>query len=226
MAEIVIDNLDKTYKVSGKADVHALDHVSFAMNNGIYGLTGHNGAGKSTLINILAGILRPDSGKVIIDGNEKDTFSREYKTLIGFMPQQQWIYENMSCIQFMNYMSALKDCNPKERKRNCNELLDMVSLGDKRNTRISRLSGGMKQRLLFAQALIGNPSLVILDEPTAGVDPEERERLKKLINDNKNDRVFLLSTHILSDVEGFADEIISLEQGRIKEITGKNTSQN
>ncbi len=194
---------------------HALQDISFTLTEGIYGLVGANGAGKSTLIQILTGNLQADSGEIYVNGQRISTKDKSYKSLIGYMPQQQWIYENMTCEQFINYMAGLKGINKRDRRVQTESLLGEVHLLEKRYDKISTLSGGMKQRLLLAQAMLGQPSLLILDEPTAGVDPEERENISGLVKKCSEGRIVLFSTHILTDLEKISKETIRLEKGRI-----------
>ncbi len=194
---------------------HALQDISFTLTEGIYGLVGANGAGKSTLIQILTGNLQADSGEIYVNGQRISTKDKSYKSLIGYMPQQQWIYENMTCEQFINYMAGLKGINKRDRREQTESLLGEVHLIEKRYDKISTLSGGMKQRLLLAQAMLGQPSLLILDEPTAGVDPEERENISGLVKKCSEGRIVLFSTHILTDLEKISKETIRLEKGRI-----------
>ncbi len=194
---------------------HALQDISFTLTEGIYGLVGANGAGKSTLIQILTGNLQADSGEIYVNGQRISTKDKSYKSLIGYMPQQQWIYENMTCEQFINYMAGLKGINKRDRREQTESLLGEVHLLEKRYDKISTLSGGMKQRLLLAQAMLGQPSLLILDEPTAGVDPEERENISGLVKKCSEGRIVLFSTHILTDLEKISKETIRLEKGRI-----------
>ena len=222
MSELVLKEIDKVYKIRKKESVHALDHVSLSLDNGLYGLTGENGAGKSTLIRILAGITEPDSGEFFLDGRPVIPQSSEYKEKIGYMPQQQWIYENMSCMQFINYMAGLKGIMKADRKAECEKGLEEVGLTDRRHMKIGRLSGGMKQRLLFAQALLGEPQILILDEPTAGVDPDEREKICALAESMAKDCIVMFATHILSDLQGRTKDIIRLEKGKLAGIQEKS----
>lgn len=203
------------YYGRGKKTVHALKDVTFTLTEGIYGLTGKNGAGKTTLMQVLTGFLQPDGGEIYFNGEQVKTRSRFYKALLGYMPQQQFVYDTMSCVQFMNYMAAMKGLGKAERKEQVSALLERVHLWEKRHSKIGALSGGMKQRLLFAQACVGSPKLLLLDEPTAGVDPQERENLQQLISESSKNRIVLLSTHILSDIENIAKEEIRLEEGKI-----------
>lgn len=214
MFTVTLEHIDKWYHNPRSKDaVHALKDVNLELTEGIYGLVGRNGAGKSTLIQILVGNLPQTSGRILVNGEPVRTDGKAYKRLIGYMPQQQWIYEGMTCVQFLNYMYTLKGVAKKERKECAAEQLERVHLWEKRHHKIGALSGGMKQRLLFAQAIGGNPMLLVLDEPTAGVDPQERETLQELIAANSKDRIVLLSTHILSDIEGIAKKTITMEAG-------------
>lgn len=214
MFTVALEHIDKWYhNPKSKDAVHALKDINLELTEGIYGLVGRNGAGKSTLIQILVGNLPQTSGRILVNGEAVKTDSKDYKQLIGYMPQQQWIYEGMTCIQFLNYIYTLKGIPKKERKNCVEEQLNQVHLWEKRHRKIGALSGGMKQRLLFAQAIGGSPKLLVLDEPTAGVDPQERETLQELIAANSKERIVLLSTHILSDIERIAKETITLEAG-------------
>lgn len=219
--QLRLENINKYYpNPRAKNANHALKDVSFTLTEGIYGLVGANGAGKSTLIQILTGNLQADSGKIYVNDQEISTKDKTYKALIGYMPQQQWVYENMTCEQFMNYMAGLKDIHKRDRRAQTEGLLGEVHLLEKRHDKISTLSGGMKQRLLLAQAMLGQPSLLILDEPTAGVDPEERENISELVKKCSEGRIVLFSTHILSDLEKISKETIHLEKGEVKEYFG------
>jgi ABC-type multidrug transport system ATPase subunit len=212
--KLQLEELNKWYpNPRAKNAVHALKDVNLTLDEGIYGLTGHNGAGKSTLIKILTGNLKCSSGNILLNGETVDTNDASYKKKIGYMPQQQWVYEDMTCIQFINYMAALKQLSPKEKQEEVERRLSQVNLIEKRTAKIGALSGGMKQRLLLAQAMLGEPVLLILDEPTAGVDPDERNRIKELIDGERAGKIVLISTHILSDLEGLAEQKIVLEQG-------------
>lgn len=209
-----LDGVDKWYS-HGKKAVHALKNVTLELTEGIYGLTGKNGAGKTTLMQVLTGYLQADRGEIYFNDKRVSTRSRFYKGLLGYMPQQQSVYETMSCIQFMNYMASMKALDRTQKKEQVPDMLNKVHLWEKRFENIGALSGGMKQRLLFAQACMGEPKLLLLDEPTAGVDPEERENLQKMIADNSSGKIVVLSTHILSDIETIAKEEIRMADGRV-----------
>lgn len=214
--QLRLKNINKYYpNPRAKQAVHALVDINLEFTEGIYAITGKNGAGKSTLMQILTGFLQADEGEIIWNGSSVSTRSSAYKALLGYMPQQQLLYETMSCIQFMNYMAALKQVDGKCRKECVDELLQTVHLWEKRKVKIHSLSGGMKQRLLFAQACLGNPVIMLLDEPTAGVDPDERENLQNIVREKSEGKIVIFSTHILSDVEALAKREIKLECGSV-----------
>ncbi len=202
-----VRNISKSY-----SQVKALDNFSYTFSPGIYGLTGKNGAGKTTLMQILTGYLRCDNGEILWNGAVMVPQSKGYKALLGYMPQQQTVYNTMSCLQFMNYMASLKGIGRKNRKNHVEDLLRQVHLWEKRFELVNALSGGMKQRLLFAQACLGNPHILILDEPTAGVDPDERQQI---IVKNCEGKIVIMSTHIISDITNIAKDEIHLDKGRI-----------
>lgn len=199
-------DFNKINKYYGKH--HALVDFSASLNDGIYALLGPNGAGKTTLMNILVDNLRADSGEILYDDKNTVQMGTDFRKILGFMPQQQQLNISMSCIQFMYYMAALKGINQKEADRQIGELLQTVNLDDVKKKRISTLSGGMKQRLLIAQALLGNPKILILDEPTAGLDPKERIRIRNLISQVSLERIVIFATHVVSDVEFIAKSFL------------------
>lgn len=198
-----------------KNAVHALVDINLQFTNGIYGITGKNGAGKSTLMQIITGYAKADRGSILWNGTEMNPRSKQYKSLLGYMPQQQAVYETMNCQQFMNYFASLKGINGKTRQEQVEKLLERVHLAEKRYAKIETLSGGMKQRLLFAQACLGNPAILLLDEPTAGVDPEERKNLQQMVSEASDGKIVIMSTHIMSDIEEIAKQEIRLEKGRV-----------
>ena len=210
---LVLDRVNKHY---GKK--HALVDFSFEFNSGVYTLLGPNGAGKSTLMNILTDTLKPDVGsRILYDGKPIYKLGARYRQKISFMPQSQGMPGAFTARTFMSYMAALKGIDAQLARRQISGLLRRVELLDVIDKKIDGFSGGMKQRLLFAQALLGNPEIIILDEPTAGLDPRQRVILRGMIetlatNDGKT---IIISTHILSDVEQIADQVVIMKQGHL-----------
>ena len=195
----------------------AVDNISMELDNGIYGLLGPNGAGKSTLMNIITLGLEPDSGQVLWDDKPINKIGKAYRSILGFMPQQQGLYDGFSGRAFLSYIAALKDIPKKSIKDEVLRVAGLVNLTDKLNSRLTSYSGGMKQRILLAAAIIGDPKLVILDEPTAGLDPKERIRTRELIKNMSEDKIIIVATHVVSDVESIASEIILMKRGEIVE---------
>lgn len=191
----------------------ALQDISATLREGVYGLLGPNGAGKTTLINILIGILARDGGQILLDGKEISAMGNEYFDLVGYMPQYPQFYSNFTVWEFLRYMCRMKGVQ-KERER-IGEVLAFVNLTQHQGKHIGSLSGGMRQRLGIAQAILNEPKLLILDEPTAGLDPGERIRFRNLISQLAGGRIILLATHIVSDVECIAKEILLLRQGNL-----------
>lgn len=195
----------------------ALAGVSFTLTPGLYGLLGPNGAGKSTLINIVTGSLQPDSGTVQWCGKNTCALDIRFRRILGYMPQQQGLYNSYTGRRFLSYLCALKEIPPKEVAAQVTRSAEWVNLSDKLDQRLSAYSGGMKQRLLLGSALLGNPKLLILDEPTAGLDPKERVRLRNLLAELAKDKIILVATHVVSDVELVAKEILLLKDGHLVE---------
>ena len=193
----------------------ALQNISVTMQNGVYGLLGPNGAGKSTLLNILTGNLQADEGKLYLDGEPVNTDDIAYKKILGYVPQQQALYPDFSVRMFLEFIAALNSMRPAETEKRIDAVLMQVDLTEVKDKKIKKLSGGMKQRVLIAQALLKNPQLLILDEPTAGLDPEQRIHIRKLIAEVATDRIVLIATHIVSDVECIANDIILLDEGQV-----------
>lgn len=206
--ELVISRLSKQYK-----NKIAADRISVTLHRGVYGLLGANGAGKTTLMRIICGILKPDSGTVSFDGI--DVSQEEYRSVLGYLPQDFGYYPEFTGKDFLLYMAALKGLEKPLAKRKADELLTLVSLQNMAKKKIKTYSGGMKQRLGIAQALLNEPKLLILDEPTAGLDPKERVRFRNLIETLGKESIVLLSTHIVSDIEHIADEILMMKEGRL-----------
>lgn len=205
-----IQNISKNYK-----KLKALDGVNLEFSSGLYLLIGPNGSGKSTLINIMVGLIKPDNGIVLADEINIVSDRDEYYSKIGYMPQYPQFYNNYTVLQFLEYISLIKGLKSDYYKNQINELIREVNLVDKRDVKIRNLSGGMKQRLGIAVALIGNPELVILDEPTAGLDPIERRRFAELIRRKSKDRTVIIATHMISEVNIPEADFIFLKRGQL-----------
>ena len=208
--KISLQNVSKQYK--GK---YALKDFTTELTEGVYGLLGANGAGKTTLINIFVGILGSDGGTVLIDGQDAGTLGKDFLSKIGYMPQYPIFYRDFTVMDFLLYMCALKGIPDKQGKKRVLELLGIVNLSDAKEKKIGALSGGMRQRVGIVQAMLGDPEILILDEPTAGLDPSERIRFRNLISKFAQGRTILLATHIVSDVECIAKEIMILKEGSL-----------
>lgn len=207
--ELLLDRLTKQY---GRKI--AVDCVSAALKPGVYGLLGANGAGKTTLLRMLCAILEATSGEVLLDGKEVTSMGAEYRNLLGYLPQDFGYYPNYSAREFLRYVAALKGIPKTIAKKRADELLEVVSLSHAAGDKVKTFSGGMKQRLGIAQALLNNPEILILDEPTAGLDPKERVRFRNLLSEYAGDKIVILSTHIVSDVEAIADEVWLMKKGK------------
>ena len=193
----------------------AVDDVSFHLEPGVYGLLGANGAGKTTLMRMICGVLKPTSGSIRLDGKTMQELGERYYTYLGYMPQDFGFYPDFTAREFMLYMAAVKGLDKKHARARTEELLDLVNLRDVADKKIKSYSGGMKQRLGIAQAELNDPDILILDEPTAGLDPKERVRFRNIISDFAKDKIVILSTHIVSDVSYIADIILMMKQGKI-----------
>ena len=208
--KILFESITKQYK--GK---YALKNFTTELGEGVYGLLGTNGAGKTTLINIFVGILKSDSGRVLIDGVDVRKMGLGFLSRIGYLPQDPRFYKNFEVMEFLRYMCALKDIPKPQGEKRAKELLEIVHLGGSEHQKIGALSGGMRQRVGIAQAMLNDPDILILDEPTAGLDPQERIRFRNLITRFSHGRTVLLATHIVSDIEFIANEVILLKEGHL-----------
>ena len=193
----------------------AVDHLDLTLTNGVYGLLGANGAGKTTLMRLLCDIQEPTSGQILLDGKEIAGLGEAYRDCLGYLPQQFGYYPEFSALDFLLYISSLKGLGESTAQTKSRELLEAVGLLKEGRRRIRTFSGGMKQRLGIAQAMLNDPHILILDEPTAGLDPKERVRFRNLISAFSKDRIVILSTHIVSDVEFIAEEIVMMKSGRV-----------
>lgn len=203
---------DVTKKYGGKV---ALDQFSYTFGQGIYGILGANGAGKSTMMNLITDNLRRDGGSITFDGQDVKTLGTSFRRVLGYMTQQQGLYEGMTAESFLVYMARLKEIPRKAVRGEIDRVMKMTNLADVRHKKLGGFSGGMKQRVLLAQALLGDPKVLILDEPTAGLDPRERARLRDHIYRLSQDRIVLLATHIVSDIEAIADSILLMKEGKL-----------
>ncbi len=208
--ELQIKHVKKSY-----GHKQALKDVNLLLSPGIYGLLGPNGAGKSTLMNILAGNLSPTAGEIYLDGMEIRKMGKTYRQKLGYMPQQQVFYPGFTAEQFLFYIASLKGMKREEAQKQIDWALTLLSLSDVRSKPIRSFSGGMKQRLLLAQAILNDPDILILDEPTAGLDPKQRIAVRNLIGQIALNKIVILSTHVVSDIEFIAKELILLSDGQL-----------
>lgn len=208
--ELTLQNITKKYE-----RVLVLNDISLTLKPGIYGLLGANGAGKTTLFRIICRLMEPTHGSIKFNGKNVNQQAEAYRTNLGFLPQDFSYYPDFTGMRFMLYIAALKGLNNIVAKKRSLELLKQVGLEEMKDIKIRKYSGGMKQRLGIAQAMLNNPQILILDEPTVGLDPKERVKFRKLISSFANNKIVILSTHIVADVEYIADEIIVLKKGMI-----------
>lgn len=206
--ELIIDRISKQYQ-----NKIAVDRVSLRLQKGVYGLLGANGAGKTTLMRMICGILKPTGGTISFDN--MDVSTEDYRAVLGYLPQDFGYYPEFRGEDFLFYMAALKGLTKSQAKQRVPELLKLVSLENDGRKKIKTYSGGMKQRLGIAQALLNDPKLLVLDEPTAGLDPKERVRFRNLIEELGKSSIVLLSTHIVSDIEHIADTVLMMKDGKM-----------
>lgn len=207
---LTLENISKLY-----GDTIALAHINLTLEHGIYGLLGPNGAGKTTLMRIMTDLLIPSTGRVLLDGQDIAVMGAVFRRKLGYLPQDFGVYPNFTAEQFLLYIARLKGLSKFEAKQQTDKLLHMVGLEDKSRRKLKGFSGGQRQRVGIAQALLGNPEILILDEPTAGLDPEERIRFRGIISNLSQQKTVLLSTHIVSDLEAVANEVILLQKGNV-----------
>ena len=208
--ELQMVNLTKRF-----GDFTAVDNMNLRIANGVYGLLGVNGAGKTTLMRMICTLLTPTSGKILCDGKDILKMEGEYRNLLGYLPQEFGFYPDFSVKDYLLYIASLKGIRPVVAKKRVKELLDQVGLSKPANKKMKKMSGGMKRRVGIVQAILNNPKILILDEPTAGLDPMERVRFRNLISELSKERIVILSTHIVSDVEYIANEIWLMKNGRL-----------
>lgn len=208
--ELKITNLSKKF-----GDFTAVDNLNVTMTMGVYGLLGVNGAGKTTLMRMLCTLLKPTNGTIYCDGKDIFSMDSEYRKLLGYLPQEFGFYPEFTIKDYLLYIASLKGIRPIVAKKRVKELVAKVGLQKAINKKMKNLSGGMKRRVGIAQAMLNNPKILILDEPTAGLDPNERIRFRNLISELAEDRLVLLSTHIVSDIEYIANEIWLLKDGKL-----------
>ena len=211
--KLSFEHISKLY-----GDTVALQQIDLTLGSGVYGLLGPNGAGKTTLMRIMTDLLAPSTGRVLLDGQDIAVMGAAFRKKLGYLPQDFGVYPNFTAEQFLLYIARLKGLSKFEAKRQTDDLLRMVGLEDKKQKKLKGFSGGQRQRVGIAQALLGDPEILVLDEPTAGLDPEERIRFRGIISDLSQQKLVLLSTHIVSDLEAVANEIILLRKGVVLEM--------
>lgn len=208
--ELKLEHVTKRYGAN-----RALDDFSVTFGPGIYGILGANGAGKSTLMSLVTDNVRRDGGSITFDGTDILDLGDDFRARLGYMPQQQGVYEQMTARSFVAYMARLKGLKGRALREQTDKVLALTNLSDAGHKKAGGFSGGMKQRLLLAQALLGDPQVLLLDEPTAGLDPRERVRIRDYIKVLARDRIVLLATHIVSDIESIADQVLLMKKGRL-----------
>ncbi len=210
---LVFENVSKLY-----GDTIALEHINLTLEHGVYGLLGPNGAGKTTLMRIMTDLLVPSTGRVLLDGQDIAVMGSAFRKKLGYLPQDFGVYPHYTAEQFLIYIAKLKGLSKFEAKQQTDELLRMVGLESKSRKKLKGFSGGERQRVGVAQALLGDPEILVLDEPTAGLDPEERIRFRGIISELSQQKTVLLSTHIVSDLEAIAHKAILLKKGSVIDV--------
>ena len=208
--KLTLDRLSKNFR-----NIIAVDNVSAELTPGVYGFLGANGAGKTTLMQMVCGIVAPTSGEVLVNGKNNLRLGEKFRDVLGYLPQEFGYTPGFSAKDFMLYIASIKGLDPHFAKRKTNDLLALVNLEDAANHKIRTLSGGMKRRLGIAQALLNDPEILILDEPTAGLDPKERAYFRNIISEMANGKIIIISTHIVSDIEYISDQILIMKKGRL-----------
>lgn len=211
MNKLEIHDLTKAY-----GEKIALDHFSYVFTPGISAILGPNGAGKTTLMNLICDVCRRQEGEILYNGTDILKLGRGFRDVLGFMPQSQGMYESMTAYGFLAYIADLKGLRARRAAGQIRELLELVNLSSAAHQKVGGFSGGMRQRVMLAQAMLGEPEVLLLDEPTAGLDPEERVRLRTYIEQLGKDKIVLITTHITSDVESIADQILLLHGGKLQ----------
>ena len=211
--ELKIEHISKRFK-----DKTAVDDVSLTLTTGVWGLLGANGAGKTTLMRVIADIMTPSSGTISFNGKDIHKMGAEYRNIFGFLPQDFGYSRDFTVKDYLEYIAALKDVPHKETTKKINHLLDILTLSDVKGKKIAKLSGGMKRRVGIAQAMLNDPKILVMDEPTAGLDPGERVRFRNFISEFSHDRIVLISTHIVSDIEYIATRNAIMKEGKIVDV--------
>ena len=208
--ELILTQVTKKFQ-----DTTAVDHVSYTLSSGVYGLLGVNGAGKTTLMRILCTLLKPTEGSVTWNGQDIYSMDEEYRKLLGYLPQDFGYYPDFSVWDYLMYIASIKGIRPMAARQRVDRLIKQVGLDNSRNKKMKKLSGGMKRRAGIAQAMLNDPKILILDEPTSGLDPNERIRFRNLISELAEERIVLLSTHSVADVDYIANDILLMKEGQI-----------
>jgi ABC-2 type transport system ATP-binding protein len=211
---LTIEGVSKFFKEKN-SEIKALDELNLEFTTGVYGILGANGSGKTTLMRIIASVMKPTEGTIFLNGRDIGSMNHEYRDLIGYLPQHVGLYRNFSAEKLLHYIAALKGLSKLDAMVKVDETLELVGLSQARKKKVGKFSGGMKRRIGIAQALLNDPKILIVDEPTAGLDPKERIRFRNLLSKISANRIVLLSTHIVSDIEFIAKEVLILREGKL-----------